>query len=166
MNQKIKIIILVAVLAAAAGGLAIIKKSAKPKAPAQSSQQTSAPKLNPEDFSLKTLSVGQIPAQLLALPKFPWEEGAVVLNSFEVLNKPTGRLQSTRSWVTKKTLKQNYDLYKKYLKDNGWTLAADEIKGDYFSLISNKGQDRLDITMQNNSTSKQNELSVMLLSNP
>lgn len=53
----------------------------------------------------------------------PFEEGAVVLQNYSVTTTDS-RKQSTRSYLSKKSLAQNYKIYSDYLKANQWKVVA------------------------------------------
>jgi hypothetical protein len=87
----------------------------------------------------------QIPKALPA--NLPFEQGAQILQNFEVKDPSTGKTQSTRVYVSKKTLSGSFAIYQNYLKDNGWTITSSIDQAAVKNLAATKDSARLDITI-------------------
>lgn len=96
-------------------------------------------------------SVEEIPAELPA--DLPFEEGQALIRN-EVLTSPTtNEVQFARGFYSKKTVDENYDIYKKYLSDNGWKILFDTKEESYAMLGGTKSgvNGNLQITISKNS---------------
>lgn len=72
--------------------------------------------LNKRDLSPETMPV--------ALPQdLPWEFGAQITQNY-TFTTPDGVTQSTRSYISDRSLAENYKLYSEYLKTNTWNINA------------------------------------------
>jgi hypothetical protein len=80
----------------------------------------------------------------------PWESGAAVLQNFTAKDPSTGKTQSTRVYVSGKTLDANFSIYQKYLQDNGWTVSSTVNQPAVKNLSATKSGARLDITIAKN----------------
>jgi hypothetical protein len=91
------------------------------------------------------------PAQVpQAMPKnLPFETGAKILQNFEIKD-PSGKTQSTRSYVSQKTIDDNYAIYQKYIKDNAWTVVSGLSQPTVKNIDATKASARLDITISQN----------------
>jgi hypothetical protein len=91
------------------------------------------------------VSSSQVPSGLPA--NIPWEQGVQIIQNFTSKDPSTGKTQSTRIYVSGKTLAQNFSIYQKYLSDNGWTLTNSVDQPTIKNLDASKGSVRLDITI-------------------
>jgi galactitol-specific phosphotransferase system IIB component len=80
----------------------------------------------------------------------PWESDATVLQNFTAKDSATGKTQSTRVYVSSKTLDANFTIYQKYLQDNGWTVNSTVNQPAVKNLSATKSGARLDITIAKN----------------
>ncbi len=87
----------------------------------------------------------QIPKAMPA--NLPFEKGAQILQNFEVKDPATGKTQSSRVYVSSKTIDANYAIYQKYLKDNGWTIMSALSQPAIKNFDATKAAARLDITI-------------------
>lgn len=78
----------------------------------------------------------------------PFETGAQILQNFEVTDPATGKTQSTRVYVSKKTIEADYASYQKYLKDNSWTVVSSIDQPTIKNLSATKDAARLDSPRQ------------------
>jgi hypothetical protein len=99
----------------------------------------------PSLVPVTTLAPAQVPK---AMPSnLPFEKGAQILQNFEIKDPTTGKTQSTRAYISGKTIDQNFTLYQKYLKDNGWTVTSSLSQPAINNLSATKAGARLDITI-------------------
>ena len=76
----------------------------------------------------------------------PLEPGAMVLQNYNA-TAASGMYQATRTFVTSKTLAENFRVYDDYLKKNDWTIV-NSINRDNFKVLSaTKGKESLQVTM-------------------
>lgn len=122
MSNKI-IISVVAVIAIA--GLVLVFKSQAPKtlAPAPVAVENA----NKEAVVQPPIAVPQTNVDVAKLPErfpsdVPLEAGAEVTSNYTAVNAK-GLYQSTREFVSKKTLAENFALYQSALKQAGWTIT-------------------------------------------
>lgn len=98
---------------------------------------------------------------------FPIEAGAEILQSYN--SETENQTQATRKFVSKKTLKENFDFYKKYITDNDWTIVSesDDVLVKYLS--SRKDSTSLSISMTADSLDASKnivDVNFVLFSNP
>ena len=87
----------------------------------------------------------QVPA---GLPdNLPWEKGAAILQNFTATDPATGNVQATRVYQSAKTPDDNFTVYQKYLKDNGWTVSSSINQPNIKNLSAAKASAHLDITI-------------------
>ncbi len=77
----------------------------------------------------------------------PWEKGATILQNFTAKDPVSGKTQSTREYVSAKSLDDNFSVYQKYLKDNGWTVVSGISQPTIKNLSAAKAGARLDVTI-------------------
>ncbi|MCL5666265.1 MAG: hypothetical protein M1383_00615 [Patescibacteria group bacterium] len=117
----------------------------------------------PSSLSVNNLDNAKLPANMPA--NLPWEKNAEILQNYEVTNPVTGQRQSTRVYVSKKTLAENLSVYKKYLESNGWAQTAPPMDTDNLKALSaDKNGGHLDIIISYNTTTKQNTVNVSFTS--
>ena len=119
----------------------------KPSAPNSASKpsassQAETPPPMPQVSSIPSAQVPQgMPAGL------PWEKGAAVLQNFTAKDPATGKTQSTRVYVSAKTLDENLTVYQKYLQANGWIVVSAVNQPTIKNLFATKASAHLDITI-------------------
>ena len=101
----------------------------------------------------------QLPNKLPA--NIPVEAGAEVVDNYNAQSSD-GRYQATRTFETKQTLAANLKLYSDYLKNNGWTLQAVTDKQTYKMVVGAKGNQILQISIDENLSSKTKTVSIIL----
>ena len=153
MEKKIWIPLLVLVLlvVAVVGAKFVYKKqpAAQSGQPKTESQQ---PSTGPSSVAVNPVPSAEVPQ---GLPdNIPWESDAAVLQNFTAKDSATGKTQSTRVYVSSKTLDANFVIYQKYLQDNGWTVNSTVNQAAVKNLSATKSGARLDITLAKGSDGK------------
>jgi hypothetical protein len=146
MNKKtiIWIIVVLAVIAVVAAFIVGRQKS-QPVSGTQPVSVANHGSKAPALPQITLVSDSQIPT---GLPdNLPWEKVAQVIQNFTSKDPVSGKVQSTRVYVSSKTMAQNLSIYQKYLSDNGWTLTTSAVQPTIENLDANKGSARLDITI-------------------
>ena len=78
--------------------------------------------------STKPINIEKKPAEEIPgeLPKdLPFEADATLIRNEVLSSETTNEIQFARGYYSKKTVKQNYDIFKKYLTDSGWKILFD-----------------------------------------
>ena len=124
MSKTSSVIIVVGIVVLAVLGLWVLSGGQKGKMSdsktnsAANSQNQQAPQI--QEVKVTDVKKEQVPSDYFK--GFPMETGAEVLtNNTSASAEGT---QSTRKFVSKKTLADNYKLYTNYLKTNGWTIKG------------------------------------------
>lgn len=89
---------------------------------------------------------------------FPLEKDVPINANYNA--EASGSFQSTRQFISKKTLAENYKLYTDYLKKDGWTITATLDTEDVKSIFAQKGRVSITITMNKNSMSGENTVDI------
>jgi hypothetical protein len=147
-NQK-KIIAVIIVLILAVVGFLFLRKNNFIKGPGSEDNKLPQESQVPEEIERK--SVEEIPVELPA--DLPFEEGQTLIRN-EVLTSPTtNEIQFARGYYSQKTVNENYEIFKKYLNDNGWKILFDTKEENYAMLGSTKSgvNGNLQITVSKNS---------------
>ena len=160
MNKKIIVIIIVLFVGAAIlVALQQIKKTTP--APTGTSDTTNKPANTNEKPSheVKVIEVdhAQLPENFPA--DVPTEKGAVIVYNFNAINAQ-GQDQSSREFISKETLKKNFDLYTKVLKDGGWTITGSTDGETQKIILATKGDNSLTIRIYTDSVTKKNRESM------
>lgn len=163
MSKKTTIIIVLAIVVLALLGLRALKSQKSPAGNNQVTQDKS--QIKPDQQNAPTIprvSLSDVPKDKLPegfVAGFPLESGAEVLNNYT--SKSDAGLQSTRRFVSKKTLDANFKLYSDYLKQNKWTINGSTDSGTVRSIaaVSPDGIS-VNITIAQNILSKQNEVEI------
>jgi hypothetical protein len=162
-NKKYLVVVLLVILVIVV--LALAWKSskqnagtgAKPVANSQNSQTQTPKAPSPLALSAATVPSAQIPAGMPA--NLPFENNAKILSNFTIKNPDTGKTQATRTYVSQKTIDENFAIYQKYLQDNGWTITSSLSKPSVKSLDSAKGATNLNVVIGQDS---KGQVSVMV----
>lgn len=127
--------------------------------------QVSSPNLTPQalprPFSGIIINVknGELPENLP--PDIVKEKDVQVLQSYYTRPFPYNneltvfQVQSSFRFVSKKEPNENFILYSKYLKDNGWKIIDSKDKKDIKKLTAIKGPDQLNITISPSPATKE-----------
>lgn len=89
----------------------------------------------------------------------PLEHDAKILYNFNAVNAK-GENQATREFVTKYSLKINYDLYKGVLQDNGWIITTDQNPDAEKVLIATRGNNTINIHIYTDVKTLENRVSI------
>lgn len=84
----------------------------------------------------------------------PIESGATITQNYNA-TAPDGRFQATRAFTSKKTLGENYALYKEWMNSNGWTIASSVDQPTYKMVSGTKGKQTLQASISENSSTKE-----------
>lgn len=83
----------------------------------------------------------------------PIEAGSEITQNYNATT-PDGRLQATRSFITKKSLVENIDLYTNFLKKDGWKTSVSNNDPAFMKVTGSKEGQKLIIAVDENRTSK------------
>ena len=89
----------------------------------------------------------------------PIESGAVITQNYNA-TAPDGRFQATRVFQTTKSLAENLTIYKKYLEDNDWKVASTVNLDNYKMIFGTKGNSQLQVSIDQNSESKDKTVNI------
>src|SRR4051812_33086579 len=109
-----------------AAAILLVVKAAR-KQPANSEQGPGGKTAATQTLTASPVPAEQVPAGQLpkAFPAdLPLEKNARVLENFETKDQATGKVLSTRVYVSAKTLDENWAAYQKYAKDEGWKIIS------------------------------------------
>lgn len=117
----------------------------------------SANQLSPDQIK-RTSQVKKINLDFSKLPEkfpsnIPLEDGAEITQNYNATS-PNGRLQATRSFVTKKSLTENIDLYTNFLNKDGWKTSVSSNDTAFKKVTGSKEGKKLIIAVDENKTSK------------
>jgi len=128
-NKKFIIIVILFIIGATA--LLLIYNYSNQNAPLATPLPPEQPKVEREYLPATTLP-SELPTNL------PFEEGAPLARN-EIVKVDGGvETQYVRTYYSKKSVKQNFDIYKKYLTDNGWTIILEQSDKNYATLLAQK----------------------------
>jgi hypothetical protein len=102
---------------------------------------------------IKTVQVekSQLPTKFPT--DMPLENDTEVTQNYNATSE-NGGFQANRTFVTKKSLKDNYNIYTQYLKTHGWNITASVDQDSYKMVTGSKGNQQLQISISENSISK------------
>lgn len=152
MKQTSKIwlaLLLVVILLIAVYAVIRLRKPVTPAgltSTGQTSQQPDAKR----QLQIEPMEDAQVPGGFPA--NLPWESGAKVLQNFQAKDPSGNTAQSFRAFISDKSLADNFALYQKYLKDNGWTTVSSLDQTALKRLSATKGSSRLEITISHDSS--------------
>ncbi len=153
-NSKIKalIIVLIVVLAAALGFKAWWGSRSKTSTGGNNQQQ------NNQSASQKIEKVAADKLPTGFPTDFPLEKDAKVDQNFNVTTD--GKTQATRKFISEKSLKENYDLYKDWLGKNGWTTIATLDVEEIKSIGAKKGENTVNVSISKDPVSKKTAVDI------
>lgn len=155
--MKNKVIVLVVVLAVAAGAALLYGNSKKRQVPLpqgeqkQQEEQVGQEEIQPLKVEKTEVPLNQAPVGFPA--DIPIEAGAKFLQNYNAMAE-NGLFQATRVFETAKTLDANFKLYGDYIANNGWTLLTSLNQETLKVLSAKKGEGNLQITINENSLTK------------
>lgn len=122
MSKKIAVLIVIAIVVAAFFGLRALNKSKmyKPTGQEQNNTQTPVKEVTPLPFTKVETATDKLPEGFVA--GFPLEAGAVIISNYSA--KTASGLQSSRRFVSQKTLDENYKIYNDYFVKNKWKILT------------------------------------------
>ncbi|QQS22838.1 hypothetical protein IPM19_04405 [bacterium] len=90
----------------------------------------------------------------------PLETDAKITQNYNSTT-PEGHFQATRTFETQLTLAENYGIYEKFLKDNGWTIIATTNDPGYKMIAGSKDKQNIQVTIdENKGSSKTKTVSI------
>jgi len=137
------IIVVVALVVAVAIIFKIVGKGPyiNKKSPVAQTVQTAVPAF----VSVATIPDAQVPKGFPS--DFPFENGVKVLQNSEIKDPVTRKTQSTRAFVSQKTVGDNWSLYRGYIKSNGWSVISSTDQPAIKNFHATKGGAVLDVTV-------------------
>ncbi|MBL8030206.1 MAG: hypothetical protein JNN11_03085 [Candidatus Doudnabacteria bacterium] len=161
MNKKVSVIVVLSLVALAVLGLWAMKKDSKTQTEQPSQQTAQTNEEGPKN--VLPFKETDVPAQTLPegfVVGFPLEANAVVLNNTSA-NTAVG-LQSSRMFVSKKSVEENYKIYSDYLTKNKWKVLA-SVNDTSLKSISAESpkRERLDLAISKNSVSGQVQVDIV-----
>jgi hypothetical protein len=157
MSKKIAVIIVLAIVAIALFGLWALNKSKmyKPGKQEQNNTQTPAEVKPVLPFTKEETPVEKLPEGFVA--GFPLEKDAIVVSNYSA--KTASGLQSSRRFVSKKTLDENYKIYNDYFTKNKWTILT-SVDTPAFKSISAESPAKITATISVSTNSATNNVEV------
>ena len=151
-------ILIVGVLVAAAVIFMVYKPSSEVPANNKPGDTTSQEESKPTN-----VDPSQLPERFPA--GMPLEEGAQVTQNYN-LNK-SGYFQSSRAFVTTKSVADNMKIYEKFFGTDGWTIIQKMDEQGVHTLVATKGDTRahVDVVDNSNTGARTVEITVEYLSN-
>lgn len=167
MSKKTSVVIVILIVVAVLVGL-WAQNRAKPKAGQMAGQNNSTgaqtnsqtrPDLSIEPAKITQVDKAKLPEGFPA--DFPMEKDAQIVSNYN--STKDGTTQSTREFISKKTLAENYKLYSDYLTKNGWNILNKSDTQALKSLYAKKDNASVTINMNQNPTTKANLVEVSFL---
>ena len=90
----------------------------------------------------------------------PLEEGVPLIRNEIVEVKGSTEVQHIRMYYSKKTVKENYNIYKKYLLDNGWKVSLENSQDNFANLIGDKEGNKGTLSVNISKNSITNDITV------
>lgn len=89
----------------------------------------------------------------------PVEEGVEITQNYNAAT-PDGRLQATRSFITKKSLVENIGLYTNFLEKDGWKTTVSKNDPTFMKVTGSKVDQKLIIAVDENQASKKKTVTI------
>ncbi len=137
--MKVKIVSLIVLAALVIAGVLIyVNANKKENQPNTNSQKTFTP------LPVTEVDHSRLPERFPA--DIPLESGAVIVYNFNLVNA-AGMYQSTRQFVSKKTIKQNFDFYQDALKKAGYSITKtlDDLAHNQELIYATKGDNKVTV---------------------
>ncbi len=101
-----------------------------------------------------------------SLPEFfpaeiPLENGAEITQNYNA--EKDGQMQATRKFISKKTLQENFDLYKSWMDKNSWQVVSSIDGEETKNLSAKKDGSSLSVNISVNSYSKKVTVNITYL---
>lgn len=109
------------------------------------------------------VAVTQLPDKFPA--NFPQEAGAQITAN-HVQTTADGRFQSTRTYITTKTLAENVKIFRDYFAANGWRITATVDQSNYQVLSAAKDNLTMQVSMNDNKTTQKKTVNVFVVEQP
>lgn len=139
-------LIIILVLIWVSGRLAHKRNPAGQQPAQENNKATSTVAAMPD---LQSVPANNVPA---GFPSgIPWEKNAAVLQNFTAKDPQTGKTQSTRVYISGKTMDENFAIYQKYLQNGGWIISSSIDQPAVKNLDAGKDGARFDITIAKDS---------------
>ncbi len=132
-NQK-KLIVVIIVLVFAVVAFLFLRKNNFIKGPG--SEDNKLPQESQIPLGIERKSAEEIPGELPA--DLPFEEGQTLTRNEVLTSQTTNEIQFARGYYSQKTVKENYEIFKKYLNDNGWKIYSNINESAYAMLSGRK----------------------------
>ncbi len=89
---------------------------------------------------------------------FPLEKDVPINANYNA--ETNGSFQSTRQFISQKTLVANYNLYTDFLKKDGWTIGSTLNTDDLKVIFAQKNRSSVTVTINRNSLSGENTIDI------
>lgn len=89
---------------------------------------------------------------------FPLEKNVPINANYTA--QAEGAFQSTRQFISNKSLAENYKLYSDYLKKDGWKIEATLDEATVKSIFATKGRASVTVTMSQNTTTRESTVDI------
>lgn len=146
MNKKSLVYVIISLVLIL---VALVMISKTRKAPISPKNESGSATSSPFTPSITIVPTSTVPSALPA--NLPLEAGAKVLQNFEGSVKDSNQTQSTRVYVSSKTVDQNFTIYKKYLQDNNWMITSTVDQPNVKNFDASKGTSRMTVTIAKDS---------------
>ncbi len=74
------------------------------------------------------------------------EKDPMILENYEAKNLDGWQTQHTLKYITKKSVAENFEAYRKYFNENQWAILNRELENDFFNMYVAKKYDKISIT--------------------
>ena len=120
-------------------------------------EEAPLPPVEKPEFSILPVPTETLPDKFPA--DFPLEKNVPVNANYNAQTE--GAFQSTRQFVSQKTLAQNYTLYTDYLKKDGWTIEAALDQETVKAIFASKGSNMsVTINISRNESTAENTVDI------
>jgi hypothetical protein len=145
MKQKSFIIIIIVALFIAAVFLVWVEKHGSTKVSPASKNQNATSTPDAERFTKKDLGIGNLPPGITA--DMIMDKTPEVMQSESVIDNQTSVAQSSYIYVTKKSIKDNFAAFQKYISDKKWKVVTTVDQADYKQITANLGKSTFNVIL-------------------